>query len=287
MASNRQKLRRQKSNILGGFFLVAGIALACWMIPQREPLLSRVKNTLPVKFVRLEGNIANVDLGVLQNNVRPLVKGSYLMLDLKEIGNAAARSPWVESASASRIWPDTVLIEIEEQTPMARWGKDALISNMGQVFSASTQMSRYSGLPELRGPKGRGGDALRILQGLNEKFAARGVSIKSLTLSERLSCTVELSDGLVILFGNEDPLAAADRFLAILPDLGEPTVARLKTVNLNYPRGFAVTWKSEKTEEDNASKALSGAKKQPSTKSGLHSGRDKQARMNITQAING
>jgi cell division septal protein FtsQ len=36
-----------------------------------------------------------------------------------------------------------------------------------------------------------------------------------------------------------------DRFLDLAPKLGDNVFARLKRVDLRYPNGFAVVWKSE------------------------------------------
>jgi cell division protein FtsQ len=37
--------------------------------------------------------------------------------------------------------------------------------------------------------------------------------------------------------------------LGVLPGLGEQRLALLKKVDLRYPRGFAVTWKSQPVED--------------------------------------
>jgi cell division protein FtsQ len=73
--------------------------------------------------------------------------------------------------------------------------------------------------------------------------------VSSLRISDRLAWTVILADGLEISIGNQDPLKALDRLLIILPGLGDQRLALLKKVDLRYPRGFAVTWKSQSVED--------------------------------------
>jgi cell division protein FtsQ len=48
-----------------------------------------------------------------------------------------------------------------------------------------------------------------------------------------------------IVFGSQDPLAATDRLLTLLPQLGEGRVATIKKLDLRYPNGFSVVWKPE------------------------------------------
>jgi cell division protein FtsQ len=50
---------------------------------------------------------------------------------------------------------------------------------------------------------------------------------------------------LELYFGRQDPLKLLERFLELVPKLGEDGFARLKRVDLRYPNGFAVVWKSE------------------------------------------
>jgi Cell division protein FtsQ. len=46
-----------------------------------------------------------------------------------------------------------VVIRLEEQLPVARWGDEALLNNQGQAFTPR-ELANYEHLPQLFGPHG-------------------------------------------------------------------------------------------------------------------------------------
>lgn len=250
MSRARQKPRRKKSNYLG-VVLVAGVCLvAGFMVMQtRDTLKASFDAMFPIKQIRIEGELANVDPQILEQHLLPLVRGNYLTVDLNELEQAASDVGWVGSASVTRIWPDTLQVSLTEQRPIARWGDDSLLGESGEVFALLGQSADFSPLPMLHAPRGHELEVLGMMDELNNKLQPRGTYVSSLRISDRLAWTVILSDGLEISIGNQDPLKALDRLLGVLPGLGEQRLALLKKVDLRYPRGFAVTWKSQPVED--------------------------------------
>ena len=103
---------------------------------------------------------------------------------------------------------------------------------------------------------------LEILKALDEKLGKeKGTRVASLDMSKRRAWIVKLDNGLELHFGRQDPLKLLDRFLGLVPKLGDDVFAQMKRVDLRYPNGFAVVWK---TEEDNSEK--SGGLLQPNGK---------------------
>jgi cell division protein FtsQ len=84
-----------------------------------------------------------------------------------------------------------------------------------------------------------------MLQSLNAKLQARRLRVESLRLSKRRAWVAQLEGGMEIVFGNQDPLAATDRLLTLLPKLGEERIAALRKVDLRYPNGFSIILKPE------------------------------------------
>jgi cell division protein FtsQ len=143
------------------------------------------------------------------------------------------------------VLPDsgTVMVEVTEHNPVARWGSNSLISDNGVVFPADRSGDAdYSGLPALQGPAGHEGEVLAMLKGLNEKFAKGRVAVVDLRLSDRLAWRAVLSDGLEVVYGNKDPLAATERMLSVLLRLAEYHPGTLKRLDFRYRSGFAVTF---------------------------------------------
>lgn len=79
-----------------------------------------------------------------------LDRGSpILALDPAAARARIERLPWVRRASVERLLPDTVVVALEERTPLAIWqhkGRMALIDREGQVF-LSEGIERFAELP--------------------------------------------------------------------------------------------------------------------------------------------
>lgn len=243
MARVRLKARRKKANTLATITLAGVLATLVWGLSQRDRLVGWFDSTLPIRYVRVEGELANLDTQAVRALIDPLVHRGFLTLDLDAIEQAVLGVAWVRSVRISRVWPDTVQLHIEEQKPVARWGSGGLITDSADVFPVSGQMSDYEQLPNMQGPAGRKAEVLRLFANLNNKYSQQGISVTSLTLSERLATSIVLSDGLVVAFGNQDPLSATDRLLSVLPKLDREHRMSLKSLDMRYPQGFAVTWK--------------------------------------------
>jgi cell division protein FtsQ len=225
---------------LVGLLALAGLGWMAWeRLPPREP-----GPLFPINYVRVEGGIENLDVAKLQEGLSPAVNDGYFSLDMVEIEGAVRSYPWVDTVRLARVWPDTLEIEITEQKAAARWGEQALLNPRGVRFSPGG-LEAFTRLPVIYGPPGMEAYLLATMKNLNERLAPKGVAVASLDLSKRRAWIVKLDNGLEIFFGRQDPVNLLERFLEMVPKLGEGSFARLKRVDLRYPNGFAVIWKSE------------------------------------------
>ena len=244
MARTRHYRRPRRFNVLrvaGVLGVLIGIAV---LYRQAGQWIGALDRAMPVRHVRVEGEVAGVNPDELEAALLPRLQGSFLTLDLKALERVASEVPWVGEVKVSRVWPDTLEFEIREQTPVARWGNDELIAEAGEIFRIPSKQADFSDLVKLHGPRGRETQVLSMFDHLGAQFESRGQKLVSLDLSDRLAWTAELADGLRIVYGNQDPLEVTDRLEALLPNLQRMRSAEVKSVDLRYPRGFAVSWKS-------------------------------------------
>ena len=102
--------------------------LAWGIITLRDP------QVLPLKVVRIDGQFRYLQRSDLEQAVATAVEGNFFTLDVDRIRAAARKLPWVDEVSVRRIWPDTLQMWVQEQIPLARWGKDRLVNPRGEVF---------------------------------------------------------------------------------------------------------------------------------------------------------
>jgi cell division protein FtsQ len=237
-AARRPKRRRFPARAavtaLAGAAALAALAM--------HPPEVRLETYLPLEYVRVEGDIWNLDADEFRKALLPYLRGGYLAADLKGIEAEARAFAWIDTARVARIWPDTVAIQVEEQKPVALWGQDSLLNDRGERFTPPS-VAAYERLPRLSGPDGQEKLTLGTLRALNAKLEPEGMRIAALSLSPRRAWTAQLEGGMEIVFGKQDPMAAMQRLLSLLPRLGEERVAAIQKLDLRYPNGFAVVWK--------------------------------------------
>ena len=235
----RARLGR-KALKLAALLVLAGLGWAIWeQIPAREP-----GPLFPIGYVRVEGEIENLDLKKVREALSPAINGGYFSQDLGEIEGALRSIAWVDEVRLTRIWPDTLEIKLTEHKAVARWGDRALLNPRGERF-APGGIEAFAQLPVIYGPSGMERYLLGMLRKLNERVGQKGARVVSLDMSKRRAWMVKLDNGLELHFGRQEPIKTLERFLGLVPRLGENAFARLRRVDLRYPNGFAVVWKSE------------------------------------------
>lgn len=212
---------------------------------ERDAVIRAFDRATPIRYVRIEGAFEGLEPQQFETAIRPLVQGSFLTTSLSTLEAAAREVSWVGDVTVSRVWPDTLIFKVEELDPVARWGDRQLISSTGKVFNRPVSKVDFDHLPMLKGPVGRERDVLAMQGQLDQKFAATGTHVVKLSLSERLAWTATLASGLEITYGNLSPAESTERLLELLPHLQEQHQAEIKTVDLRYPRGFAISWKAQ------------------------------------------
>ena len=245
--TSRNSRRPQRSLPKAVFIALFGLVglFACFLVVKLELVNPDLGRFFPIRKVRVQGELANLNPELFQQTLSPLVGGGFFSVDIGAIERVVESSAWVDSARVYRQWPDTLVIEVSEQMPVARWGADSLLSNQGIVFKKPSDLSDLSGLPLLAAPKGREKQAYEMMVALNEALSARHLNITSLELSNRLAWTAKLSDGLVIAYGKQDPVLATARAFGLLAQLGKERSGSIRKLDLRYQSGFSLVLKSD------------------------------------------
>lgn len=195
----------------------------------------------------------------IQNAVSGNLTGNFFTINLEEAQRVFEEAPWVRSASVRRIWPNAIRVTIEEQQPFALWNDSQLINTWGQVFTANQgELDEDVALPQFDGPEGKEGLVVNRYAELERWFAPLDVTVRKLSLSDRLAWQVTLSNGMTLELGRDPgadapaqqggipgalPFAARiQRFVQALPQATQKIGDRALThADLRYPNGFALT----------------------------------------------
>lgn len=216
--------------------LAAGLLLANFARRPAGPAVSALVIHVPANPVLTAEQVRSAVAGA--------VHGGVFDVDLAAVRTAVQKLPWVASARVSRIWPDALGVSVQLRRPVARWGKDSLVDANGVVFTPSS-VSAFSALPMLDGPAEQSPDVLADYARVQAEVRQAGLQASGLDDNARGEVSVTFKSGLHLVLGRKQPFERLQRFIQIaVPALG-PKLARVATVDMRYPNGFAVGWKGE------------------------------------------
>ncbi|WP_036243193.1 cell division protein FtsQ/DivIB [Methylobacter luteus] len=230
--------------ILAAALLLTGLI---WLY--RQDVKSYGSDTMPIKYVRIEGVFQYLGKDEIKTALQPLVMTSFFSADMQAIHEAVAQLPWVQAASVKRVWPDAIDIKVYERKPYVRWGQQSLLNERGELFTPKN-IEQFQMLPLLMGPEQQHRKVLEIMKGIKTVLADQSMELAEFSVDDRWSWKIRLVTGMEILLGRNEPLKRLQRFLKTLTILGQEQVDAMAVVDLRYPNGYGVSWKPGTAEID-------------------------------------
>ena len=201
---------------------------------------------LPIRVVRIDGQLEYLKKTDLQDAVAPAVTGGYFNIDLHAISKKAQKLAWVDEVSVKRIWPDTVVMKITERQAIARWGEKQLVTANGEVFLPPEKIP--AGLPLIDGPETRSVDMVKMFDKEKQRFSVLKLTLKELRLNKRGAWSMQFSEGTKVALGRaeleERIQRLAENYSAIMAK-GKPV-----SIDLRYRHGIAVLYEKEAVIDD-------------------------------------
>lgn len=195
--------------------------------------------SFPINKVNVEGDFRFLTPAYIQSLVMPALQGGFFHVDVQRIRESLIDEPWVQDAQVERVWPDAINVNIREQRPAARWGRNALLNTEADVFAPSP--GSFPGeLPRLSGPVGTEREVLTNFRAIDARLARLGLKVEWVALSERGAWTVGLAGPVRLVIGRHRVDERLDRFEAAFARVLEDAWPRLASIDLRYTNGFAV-----------------------------------------------
>ena len=155
------------------------------------------------------------DITVNQRNAVFRLLGNYELLEtpIDTLQQQLAKESWIRLATVERRWPDTLLISVTPEQPIALWNDDAYLNDQGEVFASP--FVNHTRLPQLYGPVGKEADVMAQYQQLNNALFRFGQSIEMLTLGERNNWRFQSDSGIDVLLGKAALMERVQRLLRV------------------------------------------------------------------------
>jgi len=200
--------------------------------------------------VRLEGDLQRNSVTTVRANAMPHLAGNFFTMDLGKARAAFEQVPWVRRAVVRRVWPNRLVVSLEEHQPVALWegdeSSDKMVNSHGEVFEANVGDVEDDSLPQFAGPDGTSAQVLDMYHRLQPLFAGMDAEMTTLRLSGRGSWKVDLDDGATIELGRgtqDEVVERTTRFVRTLPQVLNKFHAPLENADLRHAEGYAVKLK--------------------------------------------
>lgn len=228
-----------KTLLIAGLF--GGIITAVWYFNPQEKLQQFAHR--PIKQVLVEGAFQFISSEVLQRQIELYVKDSFLELELGDLKQKLEQNPWIDSVAIARVWPDRLIVRVVEQQPIAQWGKKGFLNMRGDIVEVE-KTTKIQALPLLQGDDRYAQEIMGQYLRVGKLLAQQDLVLAAVELDDTRAWTLRLQSGITIKLGRERLWEKLQYLLtAKSGELGKD-FHKIQLVDMRYPSGFAVTWKS-------------------------------------------
>lgn len=241
------KLLNAISNVLFSIVLLALLVSGVWWVIQRPVFALHV--------VRVEGEqkreLRHVNTLTIREQALPKIAGNFFTTNLDQVRQAFESVPWVRKASVQRVWPDKLVVALEEHEVLGTWGEDGrLVSTAGDVFTANlAEAEEDAQLISLNGPDGSEKEVVAQYRQFKEWFNGLALEPEVVEYSSRYAWSVKLNNGLRVELGKaQEPNGLKKRveqLIKVYPQLVTRLQGSIVSVDMRYPNGLALKTSSQ------------------------------------------
>jgi len=195
--------------------------------------------------------LKHINKPTVKQQVLQTVQGNFFSVRLEDIKRGFESMPWVRHANVRRVWPNGLVVSIEEQKPFGIWGgadSHTLMNTHGELFAGRvSEVGDEVRLIDFYGPSDAGKEVMSLYEKATAWFKPWDVEVKSLALTDRYAWHVKLSNGMKVEFGRDEESSDKNlteervaRLFKYWPQVQEKWANRIDAVDLRYANGFAV-----------------------------------------------
>jgi cell division protein FtsQ len=197
----------------------------------------------PVRELVVQGSFQRTSAEDISAQVAPVAQGQGLLsLDLDAVRRAAEAPDWVDRVRVSRRWPDTLILEVNEQIAAARWSDGGLLNTRGERFDPA-DISGTAELPELGGPDGSQWQVIQRYLALRAELSGQQHRVTRMQVDARGAWSLVLDDRIEVQLGREETSARLARLQHVALITLASSIHAVARIDLRYTNGFAVAWR--------------------------------------------
>ena len=201
--------------------------------------LGHLMDQIQIRQVQLQGELKYLDAQALEFELTQQFSGRFLDAALGQVISTVESHPWIASASARRVWPDTLIIEVIEQRPVAIYNDTLYLGLSGDLFEPPNPVTEP--LPKLYGALPETMQVYSHFGVFSDRFADVS-DVVSVARGNDLGWELTLANGIRVRLGRTDTLGRLARARDVLRRLDAERTEKLREVDARYGNGVALAW---------------------------------------------
>ena len=241
-----ERMQKLSRFLMRCFIVMAIVGVLVWL-SQRPVFTLKQIQVEPISGQTLQ----HINKSLVKRQVIETVQGNFFSVRLEDVKRGFESMPWVRHANVRRVWPNGLIVNIEEQKPFATWGGESsntLMNSHGELFIGRvSELTDDKHLLDFSGPDDAGKEVMSLYGKANNWFKPWNAEVVSLALTERYAWHVRLSNGMKVEFGRDEESSDKNlteervaRLFKYWPQVQEKWANRIDAVDLRYANGFAV-----------------------------------------------
>jgi len=198
----------------------------------------------PLSRIMVGGKFNHLQEQELAELVNIEIDGGFLSMNLNQLRQELQSHPWIHQVSVRREWPSTLKVEVIEEVPIARWGKQGFLNRLGDQLSLPDN-SNLQSLPELEADFGSSQDMIAQYLLLAELLAPTDLKLTELQRDAVGAWQVETASGVKIVLGRDQIIEKIRRLVMVWGSGLDVQLNNIATIDLRYPNGLAVSWRDQ------------------------------------------
>ena len=198
----------------------------------------------PIRAITIVGPFERVSALQIEEVVSEELDHGFFSANLSLIRERVVSLPWIDQASVSRRWPDTIQISVTEQVPAACWGERGLLNTRGELFLTDARHIPAE-LPRLSGPPEQSAEVARRYLSVREDLIPLGLDLRRVHLDARGAWEMDLLNGVNVRLGKRDVDERTRLFIDVVANVITARETDIRFVDMRYSNGFTIGWKDE------------------------------------------
>ena len=208
-----------------------------------------------IESIHIEGSQYRVDPRTIERTAWRSVHGNYFSVNLNAIEEQLKEIPGVYAVAVRRIWPGALRISITESEGLAKWSELRPDASPGAERFVNLPPGRVLGqIPELSGPAKQRQAVFNTYLETDRRLWPLGLEITTVNLTRAGDWTFRIrssqfdsSAGFLLVVGRQDPVVKVNDFAQVFEVALGGQAGSIAAIDLRYPSGLAVRWKSSKS----------------------------------------